>query len=318
VVFAPSLLLTVTIERRGEEDAELHLHAGAQGLWVARMAAELGASVTLCTALGGETGRVLEALVEDERVELAASPSGEANGSYVHDRRSGDRLPIVEVPGHPLSRHEIDDLYGVTFARALDSQVLVLTGPQHPNVIGGEIYRRLASDAGANGLSVVADLTGDPLEAALDGGVSLLKLSDSELVDSGFAADRSPEALLKAAQALNARGASNVVVSRAAEPAIALVDGRPVQVIGPHLTAADAHGTGDSMTAAAAVGIARGLPLADALRLAAAAGAVNAMRHGLGTGTAAEVERLEAHVRIEPLTRGGERAPTQATAANGQ
>lgn len=192
------------------------------------MAAELGASVTLCTALGGETGRVLEALVADERVELAASPCGEANGAYVHDRRSGDRIPIVEVPGHPLSRHEIDDLYGLTFARALDSQVLVLTGPQHPNVIGGEIFGRLASDARANGLSIVADLTGDPLGGALDGGVSLLKLSDSELEDSGFAADRSPEALLNAAQALKARGASNVVVSRAAEPAIALVE-RPTR-----------------------------------------------------------------------------------------
>lgn len=72
------------------------------------------------------------------------------------------------------------------------------------------------------------------------------------------------------------------------------------------------------MTAGAAVGIARGLSLADALRMAAAAGAVNAMRHGLGTGTASEIERLKAHVRIEPLTPSEERAPTQATAADGQ
>ncbi len=301
VVFAPSLLLTVTIERRGDENAELHLHAGAQGLWVARMAAELGASVALCTALGGETGQVLEGLVARERVELAFSRCEEANGSYVHDRRGGERMPIVEVPGRPLSRHEVDDLYGVTFARALDSRVLVLTGPQSPHVIGAEIYSRLTADARANGISVVADLTGDPLKGALQGGVTLLKLSDTELEEGGFAADRSPQALLSAARALSARGATNVVVSRAAEPAIALLDGQAVQVAGPQLTAADAHGTGDSMTAAAAVGIARGLSPLEALRLAAAAGAVNAMRHGLGTGTAAEIERLEAHVRIDPL-----------------
>jgi 1-phosphofructokinase len=196
--------------------------------------------------------------------------------------------------------------------------VLVLTGPQHPNVIDGEIYERLASDARANGVSVVADLTGEPLEGALRGGVSLLKLSDSELEDSAFANSRSPDALLKAAETLRLRGAENVVVSRAAEPAIALVDGRAVEVLGPQLTAADAHGTGDSMTAAAAVGIARGLSLADALRLAAAAGAVNAMRHGLGTGTGAEIERLETHVRIEPLIREEERGPTQVSAADGQ
>lgn len=309
VVFAPSLLLTVTIERRGEDAAELHLHPGAQGLWVARMAAELGASVTLCTALGGETGRVLEGLLEDERVELAASKSREPNGAYVHDRRTGRRLPIVEVPGPPLSRHEIDDLYGVTFARALDSKVLVLTGPQHPQVIGGEIYRRLAADACANGVRVVADLTGEPLEAALGGGVSLLKLSDSELESHGFSRDRSPGALLEAAEGLRDLGADNVIVSRAAEPAIALLDGSPLQVTGPRLTAADAQGTGDSMTAAAAVGIARGLALVDVVRLASAAGAVNAMRHGLGTGTAAEIERLMAHVDVEVLGRDGEPVP---------
>jgi 1-phosphofructokinase len=99
------------------------------------------------------------------------------------------------------------------------------------------------------------------------------------------------------------------VISRAAEPAIALVDGRYVQIVGPSVTAADERGTGDSMTAAAAVGIARGLSATDALRLATAAGAVNAMRHGLGTGTAAEIERVESHVRFEPLTHDGEAVP---------
>jgi 1-phosphofructokinase len=301
VVFAPSLLLTVTIEPRGEDAAELHLHAGAQGLWVARMAAGLRASVTLCTALGGETGKVLAALLEDEHVELALSSSGAPNGSYVHDRRSGRRRAIVDIPGQPLSRHEMDDLYGVTLARALDSKVLVLTGAQHAQVIGGEIYERLASDARANGVSVVADLTGEPLDRALKGGVEMLKLSDTELEGAGLASDRSPEALLAAAVALRDRGAANVIVSRSVEPAIALVDGRPVEVAGPQLTAADSHGTGDSMTAAVAVGMARGASLEDALRLAAAAGAVNATRHGLGTGTAAEIERLTTHVSVSPL-----------------
>jgi 1-phosphofructokinase len=308
-VFAPSLILTVTIEQRGEEDADLHLHAGAQGFWVARMAAELGARVTLCTALGGETGRVLEGLVADEGVDLAVSPCAEPNGAYVHDRRSGDRRPIVEIPAQPLSRHEIDDLYGMTFARALDSEVIVLTGPQHPNVIDGEIYQRLASDARANGVCVVADLTGEPLERALRGGVSLLKLSDSELEDMSLAADHALQGLIEAAETLHDRGAASVVVSRASEPTIALVDGDCVKVIGPRVTAADTHGTGDSMTAAAAVGISRGLSLSDSLRLAAAAGTVNATRHGLGTGTAAEIERLEAHMRIEPLDDAGEGAP---------
>lgn len=62
VVFGPSPLLTVTIEDlHGEPD--IHLHPGGQGIWQARMISSLGATVVVCAALGGETGRVLMHLV---------------------------------------------------------------------------------------------------------------------------------------------------------------------------------------------------------------------------------------------------------------
>jgi hypothetical protein len=47
-VIAPSPVLTITVE----PDDEIHLHAGGQGFWVARMIARLGVPVTLCCALG--------------------------------------------------------------------------------------------------------------------------------------------------------------------------------------------------------------------------------------------------------------------------
>ena len=39
----------------------------------------------------------------------------------------------------------------------------------------------------------------------------------------------------------------------------------------------------------------------DAIRLGMAAGALNATRRGLGTGTRDEIERLVARVTVEPL-----------------
>jgi 1-phosphofructokinase len=63
--------------------------------------------------------------------------------------------------------------------------------------------------------------------------------------------------------------------------------------------ALDRHGTGDSMFAAIGVGLARGMSVLDALRLGMAAGALNATRRGLGTGTREEIERLATHVGVE-------------------
>ena len=72
----PAPPLTVTIESKadGSDDDEIHVHAGGQGFWIARLVAELGVEVVLCGSFGGETGRVAKALITDEGVACAASP----------------------------------------------------------------------------------------------------------------------------------------------------------------------------------------------------------------------------------------------------
>ncbi|MDO9590149.1 MAG: hypothetical protein Q7J04_03290, partial [Microcella sp.] len=46
VVFAPAPQLTVTVEAEGKHES-VHLHAGGQGVWQARMLTEMGCTVTL-------------------------------------------------------------------------------------------------------------------------------------------------------------------------------------------------------------------------------------------------------------------------------
>jgi 1-phosphofructokinase len=77
-------------------------------------------------------------------------------------------------------------------------------------------------------------------------------------------------------------------------------DSTQFQLAGPVFEALDERGTGDSMFAATGVGLARGMGVLDALRLGAAAGALNATRRGLGTGTRQEIERLATHVTARP------------------
>jgi len=116
-VFAPNPLLNITIEGRGGGD-EIHVHAGGQGVWVARTAGELGADPVLCGFLGGEPGELLRPLLEalpgERRLVETAAPSG----CSVVDRRGGGRELLAGAWSEPPSRHELDDLVSATSAAA--------------------------------------------------------------------------------------------------------------------------------------------------------------------------------------------------------
>jgi 1-phosphofructokinase len=300
VVFAPSPLLTVTIEdRAGQPD--IHVHAGGQGVWQARMISTLGVPVVLCAALGGETGDLLQHLLPGEGVELRAVHVDTRNGGYVHDRRSDDREPIAEAPGGPLDRHEQDALYEVVLREGITHSTAVLAGPNSDQVIPASLYRRLATDLSANGCRVAADLSGDRLDAVLAAGPAVLKVSHEELIADGRAESDEPAALVAAMKQLRADGAGTVIVSRAAEPALALPedsDGDVLEIHMPPLQAAEPRGAGDSMTAGVVASLVRGDPIREALRTGAACGALNVVRRGLGTGGEAAVRILAERVEL--------------------
>ena len=303
VVFAPSPLLTVTIEdRAGVPD--IHVHAGGQAVWQARMISSLGVHVVLCATLGGEAGDVLGHLLPSEGVELRAVSVDSRNGGYVHDRRDGDRDPIAEAPGSPLDRHGQDALYELMLHEGIRHGTALLGGPNSDDVIPAALYARLATDLSRNGCRVAADLSGKRLDAVLEGGPFVIKVSHEELLADGRAENDDPATLVEAMRQLRAEGAGTVIVSRAADPALALLpegeesgsDALEIRV--PELTPAETRGAGDSMTAGVVASLVQGEPVQEALRTGAACGALNVVRRGLGTGGADAIRALAERVEL--------------------
>jgi 1-phosphofructokinase len=301
-VFAPTPVLTVTIEA-GERDAELHIHPGGQGFWVARLMAELGVHVRLCASLGGETGEVLRGLLTGEDLELRMVRVGGANGAYVHDRRSGSREDVATMEASALSRHELDELYGAALTASLDADVCVLGGPGPLGAVPSDIYRRLAVDIAGNGGTVVADLSGEALDAAVAGRVAVLKTSHEELLRDERVGSDDPDALLDVIGEIASKSGGAVVCSRAEQPALAVRGNEAMTVTSPPLEPVESRGAGDSFAAGLAAGLARRASLEDALRLAGAAGGMNVTRHGLGSGRRDQIEALAEHVAVELLER---------------
>jgi 1-phosphofructokinase len=300
-VVAPAPLLTITVESRDSDQPDVHLHAGGQGPWMANMLTVLGATAILCGPFGGETGRVVHDLIVRDRVEVRAVHTSASNGCYVEDRRSGELTCVADMAPAALNRHELDDLFNDVLAAALVSKITVLTGSASGRTVPAEVYGRLTKDLAALDLAVVADLSGDPLSAALEGGLSVLKVSHEDLLADGRADSDSVSDLAKAMGSLSEHVSRLVVLTRAAEPALALLQGRVVEVQVPQLQPVHHRGAGDSMTAGIAAALAQGAGLEGALRLGAAAGVVNVTRHGLASGQRETIERLAEHVVIKPL-----------------
>ena len=200
------------------------------------------------------------------------------------------------MPADPLTRHELDELYGIVLLEGIESTVTVLGGPtgrrsSRPRPIGG--WRSTSAPTVARSSptcpatrwvrssraeSTCSRSARKSWSARAGSATTIRRPSSRQCV-------RSPP-----------RVPSHVVTTRAVEPALALVDGALLVVRPPQLTAADHRGAGDSLTAGIAATLANGGDLVDGLRLGAAAGALNVTRRGLATGTRAEIERLAVYV----------------------
>jgi 1-phosphofructokinase len=297
-IFGSHPLLGITIERRGSDEDDVHLHAGGQGVWVARMAAELRAQPILCSFVGGETGKMLRPLLDEMIADIRAVPTTATSGCYVIDRRSGEREMLAAAWSDPSSRHEVDDLFSITCAAALESEVLVVCGPVPQNTLPLELFGNLVVNARANGTEVIVDLSPPGLNSALEGRPTVVKVNDWQLAQ--FVEDEvgDPGKLRAAAERVLEAGADSVLVTRGGEPALVLRGDRAWELVPPKFKGGAPEGSGDSMVGALAAALARGVEWEEAVRWGAAAGAANFLRHGLGTGSRDVVADLLPRVQL--------------------
>jgi 1-phosphofructokinase len=300
-VFGPHPLLSITIERRGSEGDDVHVHSGGQGVWVARMAGEMGAHPILCGFCGGETGKLLSPLLHELPGEVRLVETTGASGSYVIDRRSGERETIAQHWSDPPSRHEADDLFSITCAAALESAALVVCGTVPKHALPLEMFGNLVGNARANGTQVVVDLSPPGLNSALEGRPSVVKVDDWQLGEYTLDDMTNEQNLHAGARSVLDAGAEAVLVSRGGDPALVMRGSEAWELRPPKFVGGATEGCGDSMVGALAATLARGFPLEEALRWGAAAGATNFLRHGLGSGSRDVVADLYKRVELRAL-----------------
>jgi 1-phosphofructokinase len=303
-IFSPHPLLSVNVASRaqqGEGNDDIHILPAGQGAWVARMAGELGSDPVLCGFAGGETGRILSGLLEAMPGASRLVETAGASGCYVVDRRRGETDLLAEALTQPPSQPEVDELFSITCAAALESEVLVICNPYPTDALPVDVYSKLTSDVRESGTSVLVDLSSPRLESALEGRPDLVKLNDWELGEFTREAADTPDQIRHGAEALLERGAGSVLVTRGGDPALALGEEGVWVLEAPRFDRGHREGCGDAMMGGIAAGLATGREWRDALILGAAAGAANFLRQDLGSASREVVEELREQVSLTPL-----------------
>ncbi|HEY9766692.1 MAG TPA: PfkB family carbohydrate kinase [Chroococcales cyanobacterium] len=300
-IISPALAVDIMVEIEGEEVLRACFHPGGQGVNVARVVLQLEQSCRLVGFNGGESGIVLAALLEAEKISAHLVRSEHSTAAVF--KITSDYSPHQTLQTLPpkVSRHEVDDLFSIASLLILESKVVVINGSL-PRGMPSEVLVKLIKHAVASGVPVVLDLAGEDLLAALPAGPTLIKPNLKQLLPF-FEVSASPteREVLALAHLLRSRGAQNIVISLDGRGGVALSQGGAFLIQPPRLESMSEPGAGDSMVAAFAVGLHQGLSFPEILRLGAAAGSASVLRHGLGTAKREVILRLLDFVRVIPL-----------------
>jgi 6-phosphofructokinase 2 len=269
------------------------VHPGGGGINVARVIHRLGGEVRALYAGGGVTGEQLKGLLASEGVPAhCIAIAGETRESFsVNEQASGLDYRFV-LPGPELAAAEWQACIAAAAAQAHGCGFVVASGSLSPGV-PQDFYARLARRLARPGIPLVLDTSGEPLAAALEAGVHLVKPSLRELQELRGAALPDTDTRVAACRDLIARGAARIVALSLGEHGALLVTAEAAwQAPALRVPVASTIGAGDSLLGGLVWALGKGQPLEQALRQAVAASAAALLTAGTALAQAEDIERL--------------------------
>ncbi|HEY8638930.1 MAG TPA: 1-phosphofructokinase family hexose kinase [Solirubrobacterales bacterium] len=278
--------------------------AGGKGINVARALTRLGRPVIATGLAGGPTGqRLIEALAEESILNDFTPIAEESRINLaVIDPTSGEQTEINER-GPEVTAQEIDTFLDRLDYLARGASMCVLAGSLPPGV-EPDLYARIVRELGQRGVTVVLDSEGEPMQAGVRAGPSVITpnvLEAEELVGHEF---EGPGDLASGLAQLLELGASEVIVTRS-EGCVAAV-GPPsertfYEVRTEPLEPVAAVGSGDAFLAGYVAARYDGAPANECLAFGVACGAESTQQFGAGTVDPEQVERILADVQVREL-----------------
>lgn len=298
VTFNPSLDYIVTVDHftigRVNRTVEEYMLPGGKGINVSIVLNNLGVTSTALGFVAGFTGEEIKRRVKEFRLndEFITIPDGM---SRINLKLRSDEESEINGMGP-----KIDEASLQKFLNRLDElqegDTLVLAG-SIPTSLPSTIYRDICKQLQGKGVRLVVDATKDLLVNVLEYHPFLIKPNNFELGEI-FGVDnlRDKKEVVKYAKLLQAKGATNVLVSMAGDGAVLVAaDGSVYESEAPKGTVKNSVGAGDSMVAGFVYGYLTEGKYEDAFYYGVCTGSASAFSDNLATKD--EVEALLTQVR---------------------
>jgi 6-phosphofructokinase 2 len=277
--------------------------AGGGGLNVARVAHRLGADVTAVYPVGGIVGRLLEELVDQERVVSVTVPvAGQTRENVaVVDEATRQQYRFV-MPGPYLRGPEWMACLE-TFARVECKPDIVCASGSLPPGAPIDFYARVAAIVSGWGLRLVLDSSGAPLKRAVEEPLFMIKPNLGELRELTGAPLGDASEMVAACQQLIGRGRVQCVALTLGEGGAILVSRRKVLLAKPlPIEPQSTVGAGDSFLGAMVWALASDKPIEEAFRFGVAGGSAALLAHGTELCRTSDVWRLLEQVEVQDIT----------------
>jgi len=273
-------------------------YAGGKGIDVSRAIHEMGNATTAYGFIGGQEGRILEILLDEEGVPFSFTPiEQETRTNFIITDTKTSQQTRIGAPGPRISKGELERL--LKKLRGIHPKPdLIAAGGSVPPGVPASIYYDIVKEAKHSGVRTILDSANQWLEEGIKAKPYLIKPNVHEAEELLKTKLSSEETIIKAALDLTKTGIEVVVISRGKDGIIAATKKSIAKAVPPQVKVRSAVGAGDCTIAGLALKLAYGEPLIEACRLAVAMGTAAVLTPGTELCHKADVKKLLPKIQV--------------------
>lgn len=305
ITLNPTIDRTITVYGLVLDDANrwtsLRRYAGGKGIDVSRAIHEMDGRTTAYGFIGGDTGRAVEILLDEEGVPYSFTPiARETRTNFIISDTKTAKQTRIDAPGPRISKKELQR-FEDRLRRIDPKPELMVIGGSVPPGIPDNIYYDIVQECKEFNVSCILDSAGEWLKEGIKAKPCLIKPNvreAEELLDTELPTE---EDIIKAALKLVDMGIQIATISLGKEGIIAATKESMVKATPPPVKVRSAVGAGDCTIAGLAIKLAQREPLIEACRLAVAMGTAAVLTPGTELCHKEDVEELLPQVKASEI-----------------